>query len=759
MKKKTVARLIALLTATSLCATGCGSIVSEDVASYPLESPLTRQEVIDYYAKALEYDAVITKNVTVHETTYVTQEIEGEKAERLKSLTEQCEALLGLDSYELTVENQKLLSEDTFNYIKATLDNDVLSNGKIQDITGALGYYFVDVTYDVSPKTVGEFNSLTTYAGIDGIFYSNADGTYSIDAAYLAYIPDVLNEYYYNNNIIKNAVYHDDTGVFEIQDGVVPDYKYSQLTQSNLDSSSSSYFTNESYGNGTGSDYDWYSDDTSSSSEDDSVNSGGDDVVLNLPGDSTEDTEVSTLEGTEAETEQSETQTEGSNEDTEATGIDSDTTETTVVTDAQASLTTENTYASVVDADRQIQFDVSLINSVAGSSTRQRATIPDLSLVYNIPEAEGEISGYGIANGGGDGLRVFGLDRTQLQGTATLRYVFKDDVNGTGDILGKNIYITEENITNGATLSDSTVLLPEFLQTELEKVVERYDRCMANCDIAGIMGGNLCLDMGIGVLRSYKEQSTGTQKYMSTIRQVLGRDTANNAYLLELETTTIDGARDVDCYGTYKDKGYMVIQQQGNQFVIVDYLRISRTMTSEPPINPDSTIAKRLVALNLAGEIPDDSKSDITDLMSALYTAGTNRLLRGPKEITVRGESVTIEKGLYDCFQDDTDILDTSTLEYTLSKLENALIKHGTDVTSVYSGTITEWIGGYDNQAEFTTEELITYNGREDAYYMQVYYLVSKLNDKWVIDERTILDEEEVTDATTIDNIKSRVGQ
>jgi hypothetical protein len=182
-------------------------------------------------------------------------------------------------------------------------------------------------------------------------------------------------------------------------------------------------------------------------------------------------------------------------------------------------------------------------------------------------------------------------------------------------------------------------------------------------------------------------------------------------------------------------------------------------MTSEPPINPDSTIAKRLVALNLAGEIPDDSKSDITDLMSALYTAGTNRLLRGPKEITVRGESVTIEKGLYDCFQDDTDILDTSTLEYTLSKLENALIKHGTDVTSVYSGTITEWIGGYDNQAEFTTEELITYNGREDAYYMQVYYLVSKLNDKWVIDERTILDEEEVTDATTIDNIKSRVGQ
>jgi hypothetical protein len=266
------------------------------------------------------------------------------------------------------------------------------------------------------------------------------------------------------------------------------------------------------------------------------------------------------------------------------------------------------------------------------------------------------------------------------------------------------------------------------------------------------MGGSLYMDMGVGVLRSYKEQSTGTQKYMSTIRQILGRDTANNAYLLELETTTIEGARDVDCYGTYKDRGYMVIQQQGNKFVIVDYLRVSRTMTSEPPINPDSTIEKRLVALNLAGEIPDDSKSDITDLMSSLYTAGTNRLLRGPKDITVNGQTVTIEKGLYDCFQDDTDILDTETLEYDISKLKNALLKHGTEVNPVYSG-------GYDNQAEFTTEELISYAGREDTYYMQVYYLVSKLNDKWVIDERTVLDEEEVTDASTIESIKSRVGQ
>ena len=91
------------------------------------------------------------------------------------------------------------------------------------------------------------------------------------------------------------------------------------------------------------------------------------------------------------------------------------------------------------------------------------------------------------------------------------------------------------------------------------------------------------------------------------------------------------------------------------------------------------------------------------------------------------------------------------------SQLRNVLIRNGVEVSSIYRGTITEWIGGYDNQAEFTTEELVTYNGRGEAYYMQVYYIVSKLNDVWVIDERTILDEREVTEQCEIDNILSIV--
>jgi hypothetical protein len=56
------------------------------------------------------------------------------------------------------------------------------------------------------------------------------------------------------------------------------------------------------------------------------------------------------------------------------------------------------------------------------------------------------------------------------------------------------------------------------------------------------------------------------------------------------------------------------------------------------------------------------------------------------------------------------------------------------------------------------TEELITYSGTNTGYYAQVYYLVSKMNDVWVIDERTVIDDREVT-GSDLDSIKSRLGQ
>jgi hypothetical protein len=100
MSKLHLTKLTALTLVSCLTLSGCGSYVNSDVSEYPLVSALTTQEVVDYYAKALDYDSVVSKNITVHETTYVTQDIKGSKEEILKNLVTQAESILSQDEYE-----------------------------------------------------------------------------------------------------------------------------------------------------------------------------------------------------------------------------------------------------------------------------------------------------------------------------------------------------------------------------------------------------------------------------------------------------------------------------------------------------------------------------------------------------------------------------------------------------------------------------------------------------------------------------------
>lgn len=734
MRKTKITGLTALTLSATMALTGCNSFINNDVTKYPLVPALTTQEVVDYYAKAMDYDAVVSKNVTVHETNYATQDISGSKEEILKSLVSQAEGILGKNEYEYTEDNARIISADTFNYIKSSLDNEVLSNGSITQMKGALGYYFVDVKYNISAKTPGTFNQMTSLLGLDGVWLTQYDGTYKLDVGYLQTTVRALNKYYAENNIMKCATFSDSTGTFEVLDGVAPDVAGTYSSNTNVDNTDMSTVVTE-----------------------EDVEAAVEDAMSNI-GENTETTDESTSEEVSND-ENSEETTDENNESTDSANTNES--ESSVVTPMEFKTTS---YNSIVSSDRKVQLDIDLINKVVGTSLHQKSFLPSLDLVYNKPEAEGTISGYGIYTAGANGLKLFGFDRNALSGTVTLRYVFKDDAAASGDIVGTNVYVLEEEITTGTNVSDQNVIIPDFLRSQFEQLIERADRVQSDVDLSGMLNGKIYEDMGFAVLAGYKNEGCRTLKNMSTIRQIISRDTENNAYLLEIETTIMDGPRSVDCYGNYRDKSYVVVQQQGNQFVISDQIRVSREVSNEAPINPDSATEKRLVALNLAGEIDDETKSDILKLMSDLYTAGTNRLMYAHddegnlKTITVNGQEVTLERGMYDCFDSDPTMLSSDELEYMNSQLRNKLVKYGVNTPAVYSGTVTNWIGGYDNQAEFMTEELITYSGKGTGYYMQVYYLVSKMNDTWVIDERTIIDENEV-EGTNLDNIKSRVGQ
>lgn len=625
---------------------GCSSVFWSDATKYPLEPQLSDQEVVDYYKEALSYNTIATRNLTVQETKYETKEVTGDKAERLKSLVGDVESALSEMTYTYSIELDKTLKQTTFNYIKAYLNDGKLDNGSIESISEALGYYFVDVKYELTPRTVGNLLPQATLLGLHGSFTQDYLGYDSVNDNYIKKSVINLNQYYNEKEIDNSVVYNEAT---------------KGLTMSN----------NKLY-------------------------------------------------------------------------------KLDFTTDVGEQV--DNSY-------RLAQVNTSEFNKMAGSSISQSAYMPELNQVYTVPSAEGTIGGIGIYPQGIGGLAKFGFNRDNMKGTVKLRYVFKNNDINPSEILGVNVYPVESQIDSGFSVESGNIVVPDFLMTELQKVIDRADRATVNVDLPALMSGNIFSDMGIGVLTGYESKYTRVLRNMSDIRRIVARDTKNDSYLVEVETARQEGPKDLGSFGTYKDTSYITIQQLGTEFIITDTVRMARQMTKEPSINPESSVNKRLIALNLAGEVSEDNKSDIQQLLSNWYMAGTARVLHGPQEAKVNGNKTNVEMGMYDCFNSDVAMLSTDNKEYLNSTVRNILVKKGSDVDANYTGAITEWIGGADNQAEFITEEVVSYDKRNsDGHYMQVYYLVSNMGGKWVIDDMKIISEEDKS-GTELNDIIARLSK
>lgn len=708
---KRLKRVLAGLSACILIlsATGCNAtVVKDDVTKYPLVPALTSQEVIEYYAEALSFDAVITRNIEVSTVKYVTFDVKDEALKaHIEAAVNRTQAILNRMNYQFSEQADLALGEETFHYIKSFLNDKKLEEPNIVSIKQALGYYFVDVEYKLTSRSVGTFKPEASLLGLNGSFrYSPYTNTDKIDTAFLANAAEKLNEYYAESRILnKEARFDISNNLFStIVNGEQP------------------YFTDyvdntvDDFGSDTEDDF-WQSIDSN-----ESLDTGDTDDIDDGFGVDTEDTDDID---------------DGFGADTEDTDI----------------IQGENTNVTSI---RHPGVDVDEFNSIAGSSLAVSAYMPDLSVVFETPKEEGAIGGIGIYNTGVGGLYNFGFDRENLEGTLTLRYVYKSDINNPSILRNMNVYPIFFEITTGFA-SNNDSIVPEFVLTELGKVIERADRAKMNTDMAAMMNGKIFADMGMAVLRGYESRYVNLLRSISTIRRVISRDVNNNAYLIEVETQRQEGPKGSDVYGTYRDISYVVIEQRGQIFVITDWLTLSRKMQIEPEINPDSAIVKRLIALNLAGEVTDTAKDEVNELVNSLYLASTHRLLEGEKTIKTGDKEIHLKKGMYDCFNRDPEMVPTTKVESINSKLRGILIKHGASVGATMNGVVTEWIGGADNLVEFTTEEIITYVGRSDGIYRQCYYLVSNMNDVWVIDDLQVIEQEEVH-GEALQQILDRIG-
>ena len=341
-----------------------------------------------------------------------------------------------------------------------------------------------------------------------------------------------------------------------------------------------------------------------------------------------------------------------------------------------------------------------------------------------------------------------------------MRYVYKHDINNYNQLINTNIYPVFSEITTGYTSNTDKAddrQIPAFLEVEFEKLIERADRALVNNDITALSSGKIFSDLGVAILNGYQNNHVNVLRRFSKIdfsNGVIARQTGANSYMIKVETQVQEGPKGVDVYGTYRDVSYVVIEQRNQEFVITDWLVLNRKMQIEPDINPYSAITKRLVALGLAGEVTEPMKEAANNLIRSLYIASTAKAGRinakTEAEIPVinyLGEQVQVRKGIQNCFNTNVEMLSSAAKENITSTLTEMLLQHGSNVPVQHYGNVVAWLGGASNQVEFITEEVITYTGRSDGMYLRCYYLISNMEDTWVIDDIKIMEKEEMSGA------------
>ena len=903
---------------------GCGFLTSTDVASYPLVAALTRQEVIDYYSKAKEYDTVITRSAKPKVNLYETFDITNDKILlRIGDAVANTNTLLQYNTYTADSEHERYLPKTMFNYVKAalndkaltttdnallidikaeeekkkaddeaknngvnnaenaadtTLDNTADSNiepfgtentesdltnegnntseedkeetesGRTEEedakvladykrymdsglmtIKSALGYYFVDVNYTIKPATLGTFKEEVSLIGINGAF-KNTDKS-SINETFMITATDQMNDYFRSTSSDKRAfwtgsLFTVDFGKNAEQYGAEVEEEFREEAEADKANADKNKDANAGNKETTDTNNDTTTDnDTNQLNDTNNTTEGGTEDVDISGGEDIETLNPSTSNIIGDEEEIDETEDTDVVEETvtsDEVATDTDTVETTdAPSDVTTTVGTENTegdytvYGSLPDplkdseddADkniyesRQLGFSLDEFNSVVGYG-KDRACVPDISIVYNIPkEEEFSISGLGILGLGNSGLSDLGYDYSSMTGTCTIRFVYKEDINNPTVLTLSNLYFVNydikmprfnesgvkigeaydttseltNNIRNGSSdteenneeLVENTdgtaddniaadpmstveagtyeeVIIPAFVVSEFEQLIERADRSMINCDVTALVSGNIFSDIGIGVLRGYEEQYGRALRQISTLRSIVERDIANNTYLVTVETYRVEGDRTADKYATYKDTVLCSIEQQNDKFVITDYIITSRTLVTEPDVDPDAATLKRLVSLGLTDEVSAETRADIEKLVSELWLACENRYLEA---YTIQeGDTAVTHRGIYDCFDSDVTLLTSTKRTKLQNEITSLCTKYGANVKNVTDGRVVEYIGGSENQVEFITEEYYLYAGRDDGVYQRVYYLASKMGNEWVIDERKVL--VDVQDAT-----------
>lgn len=675
-------RCIVVTTAlSSLLVTGCGSY---DYSKIPYEPYLTRQEAVDYYSNQMSYDSIV-KRSAVKNNKIEWNKVPDNIADKLWAETSKV-----ITTHQLNQGYEGEMSRYVHDYLKLTLDSLVLEEpdgGFTYTEAENRGYYFVTVDFKTKLNRTGSLKGEANYIGVNGaIIDKTVDGTNEVPVLNTGYMASALakmNEYREKNRLEPYPEY----GTAFTNNNV------DELIDKSMDSS-------DAEGNKV------IAEASTEAPAEESTEQALDENGNLVETQATENSDLDTSNNSNSNYEYSDNNEEAIN----------------------------NSYANNI---RQLLYNVKDFNNIVGSSNEQMAAVPYIDMVYEPVEPVGSLSGYGVFAEGAYGLRDFGYKRADYgTGSIKITFVFKQNAQKRDKFDYSYCYINEYK-TN-INMTDKNIVQSSYIDGMLDVAIERADRAIIDKDAPALMGKDIFEPSDLGLKELELRNASNVLSFMT--KRVKTLDRKDKEYLVELERTSESSPRGLGNTAKYKDKYYAVIRQDGVDFKINDIVWVSRTLERIPEPDGDDSITRRLTSLNLAGEVTDQSKSEITEMMNKL-TAGINNRVADDKT-TDDGSPVY---GIYSRFDDDKALLSTEKGEYLKSKLLTRMNKFGSNKKVNVALKFTEWLGGYNDQVEFETEELYTYDGTDKGVYVKNYYLVSHYGKDWVIDDIVPIEEKDVT--------------
>lgn len=376
-------------------------------------------------------------------------------------------------------------------------------------------------------------------------------------------------------------------------------------------------------------------------------------------------------------------------------------------------------------------IDITTYNNSMGASITQTAFMPAIDLVFKKSPNGSKLGGYGIYAQGTNGMGSFGINRKDTRAQMTVRYILERDFLDDSKVALHSMYVKDfkmNNIPDIATMEKD--IFPQFIMDKIIETVDRSDRVKSNRDITGLASGDVYYDLRNAILWGHKANNN-VFTHISQVDNFLKRN--GNFYLAEVSTNVFsDIKNDKAGQAHFKDKYLVLIEQKQleEKFVIVDWMRIGRETVVEPKLEFRNQKAQRYGEISLAGVVPEEVKPIVRGVLQDYYGMANEANWKGVKKF----------------YNKDVEILSSTDRDDIFSTLSKWCGKFGFEDTVTWQirSSVMDWVGGTDSQVELISHELITYEGTDYSQLIKNYYVLSKFENEWSIDDVRVIETTEL---------------